>query len=533
MKGSKKQLSEMSEVFYNKIYVADARVALQGIPTESVDMYCTSPPYLRQRHYRTKPVIWGGLKDCAHQWVEVADKLHAGRGDAQRSGKYSKQMPIPDTKIQYSTCKICSATKNELGLETDADSYVRNLVEVFRECKRTLKKTGTLWVVIGDKRLEGKRWALTPQRLQIAMEDDGWIPCLELIWEKSNPLPTSSNGMFKPDFEKILVFAKTPDYYLDKNAVKIPLSPVTIKRNQYAIGSFNNKMPGGIGVHSRDSPTKKKFISEMFAKVAVEAYKMPKVGGEKHAGHNGNSAYSGKEVYNHDGLRHLGSVWTISTQARWRMEYCSKCDVLRDKKGMYKRCEDCHTKFADDEDVCKKCKGTVKELCCLTCNSVIHRHFAVYPEALIEPMVRSGSPRWVCPQCDAPFINTYTEERIDTRPGRKTGNAKSGTPSDPNKGLHNSEMSKKRQLIVRHPAGERQSCKCKLGSAMVRKRAVVGDPFLGFGTTLAVAFAEGRDAFGVELDPLSARTAELRTMPILARRVAGGKKEEEFNPWHP
>lgn len=513
---------------FNRIYVDDARSALKTVPDESVDQYITSPPYLRQRYYRTKPVVWGGVTGCEHQWIEHVENLHAGRGDSQRSGKYSEQEPVRDTKITYATCKLCNAYKGELGLEKHRDSYVRNLVEVFRECKRTLKKTGTLWVVIGDKRVDGSRWALVPQALQLAMEADGWLPVIMIVWKKTNPLPTSSPKMFKPDFEFILVFAKTPNYYLDKNAVKVPLSPVTVKRNKYPIGSFNNMTPGGIGINSRLSPKKKKFVDNVLVPTAIEAfYKMPKVGGSKHAGNNGNSAYSGNEVYNHDGLRHLGSVWEISTQARWRKEYCPKCDVLRDRKELFKRCADCHKKLDKDEDICEKCGSTVKELCCLSCKNEIHSHYALFPEALVEPMVRSGCPMWLCEHCAAPFVNIYDEKRIDTRPGKRTGNLKSGTPKDPNRALHNSEMSKKRQIIFRQLLGVKQTCKCKIG--LNRKRAVVGDPFCGFATTLSVAFAEGRDAFGVELDPLNARTGELRAMPILRAR----ESKEEFSPWHP
>jgi len=41
---------------------------------------------------------------------------------------------------------------------------------------------------------------------------------------------------------------------------------------------------------------------------------------------------------------------------------------------------------------------------------------------------------------------------INTRPGIETGNGKSGTEEDPNSNLHNSDLSAKRQIVVRGPA---------------------------------------------------------------------------------
>lgn len=41
-------------------------------------------------------------------------------------------------------------TDGQIGLEATPDEYIKKLVDVFREVRRTLKPDGTLWVNIAD-----------------------------------------------------------------------------------------------------------------------------------------------------------------------------------------------------------------------------------------------------------------------------------------------------------------------------------------------------------------------------------------------
>ena len=41
---------------------------LKTLDSESVDCCVTSPPYYGLRAYGTNPQIWGGDKDCQHEW---------------------------------------------------------------------------------------------------------------------------------------------------------------------------------------------------------------------------------------------------------------------------------------------------------------------------------------------------------------------------------------------------------------------------------------------------------------------------------
>jgi DNA modification methylase len=153
-------------------------------------------------------------------------------------------------------------------------------------------------------------------------------------------------------------------------------------------------------------------------------------------------------------------------------------------------------------------------------------HFAVYPPSLIEPLIKASCPQYVCLKCRTPRKMIYHEERINTRPGLDVGNGKSGKADDPNAGLHNADLSKYRQRIVRYPLiggkkhaaetgkhnrtysgnewqpvisreeAELTDCNCNAGF----RPGVCLDPFMGSGTTGEVALSLARNFIGIELN---------------------------------
>jgi hypothetical protein len=106
-----------------------------------------------------------------------------------------------------------------------------------------------------------------------------------------------------------------------------------------------------------------------------------------------------------------------------------------------------------------------------------------------------GSHGGVCDTCGKPLAATMTEQRLATRPGNDVGNDKSGTDADPNQALHNSDLSKYRQAIVRTVDTETELCTCTDKYVP----GIVLDPFIGAGTTAIVAKRLGRDWLGIEL----------------------------------
>jgi DNA modification methylase len=139
--------------------------------------------------------------------------------------------------------------ENQMGLEKTPEEYIENMVKVFREVRRVLKNDGLLWLNIGDSYsnsgkagqkqntnfgsidgvltksasgLPPKSLVGVPWRLAFALQADGWILRQDIIWHKPNPMPESVRDRCTKAHEYIFLFAKSPKYYFDIDAIKEP-----------------------------------------------------------------------------------------------------------------------------------------------------------------------------------------------------------------------------------------------------------------------------------------------------------------------
>lgn len=125
------------------ILVGDVRQRLSDIADGSVQCCVTSPPYWGLRDYGTS--IWeGGDLSCDHSTARSRgdDIKH---GDKQGTSAGSR----PNTQR---TCATCGATRvdSQIGLEQTPNAYVAEMVAVFREVWRVLADDGVLWLNLGD-----------------------------------------------------------------------------------------------------------------------------------------------------------------------------------------------------------------------------------------------------------------------------------------------------------------------------------------------------------------------------------------------
>jgi site-specific DNA-methyltransferase (adenine-specific)/site-specific DNA-methyltransferase (cytosine-N4-specific) len=138
----------------------------------------------------------------------------------------------------------------QIGAELDIRDYIKDLVAVFREVRRTLASDGTLWLNIGDGYTSGGRtWrapdsknkgramdyrAPTPEglkpkdligvpwRLAFALQEDGWYLRSDIIWNKPNCQPESVKDRPTRSHEYIFLFSKNEKYFYDAESVKEP-----------------------------------------------------------------------------------------------------------------------------------------------------------------------------------------------------------------------------------------------------------------------------------------------------------------------
>lgn len=226
------------------------------LPDGCAQMCATSPPFWSLRDYKVPPRVWGGTPGCAHQWG-AHEKPKPGRGN--RSGDYSTSsltnparqdtVARPQTAGQF--CTLCGAWYGCLGLEPSPVLFVAHLVEVFREVKRVLRDDGVCFVNMGDsyagnggsmrdshrignggRPVEGerayKKWlndwgtlkpkdlCLIPERLAIALQDDGWWIRKRITWAKKASMPDSVQDRPTSATEIIWLLAKSRRYFWDR-----------------------------------------------------------------------------------------------------------------------------------------------------------------------------------------------------------------------------------------------------------------------------------------------------------------------------
>ena len=153
----------------------------------------------------------------------------------------------------------------QIGLENTIQEYIQTMVKVFQEVSRVLRDDGVCWVNIGDtyagggrggnqehyqwgdihgvkspKELKQKNMMLIPQRLIIALQDDGWIIRSDIIWHKPNPMPESVKDRPTKAHEHIFLLTKSPKYYYDAEAIK---EPAVYPHNEEKSATTRKRMP--------------------------------------------------------------------------------------------------------------------------------------------------------------------------------------------------------------------------------------------------------------------------------------------------
>jgi site-specific DNA-methyltransferase (cytosine-N4-specific) len=271
------------KAYINKIVQGDCREVMRNFPPESIDMIMFSPPYWGLRNYGEETeTVWGVDPNCEHEWNEAIRDSHKGnpKGPSAQVGNVLKEIQV--FRIKEAFCVKCGAWKGQLGLEPDWRMYVEHIVEICREIKRVLKKTGSMYIVIGDtyackpagnevvyrwqhgnkpekdldkarvrydKTLQGyqpKCLMGIPWRVAFALIDDGWILRNDIIWHKPNAMPSSVKDRLTQTYEHIFHFVKRRKYYYDLDAIREPHKWVDkegrrIGSNQFGKGPFKHK----------------------------------------------------------------------------------------------------------------------------------------------------------------------------------------------------------------------------------------------------------------------------------------------------
>ncbi|MFC3088498.1 DNA-methyltransferase [Tabrizicola soli] len=159
--------------------------------------------------------------------------------------------------------------EGQIGAEIDVRDYIKDLVDLFREVRRTLREDGTLWLNIGDSYTSGGRtWRDTdaknkgramsyraptpeglkpkdligvPWRLAFALQDDGWYLRTDIIWNKPNCQPESVKDRPTRSHEYVFLFSKSEKYFFDHLAIKEPAVGPQPGKNRRTVWNINTE----------------------------------------------------------------------------------------------------------------------------------------------------------------------------------------------------------------------------------------------------------------------------------------------------
>ncbi len=129
-------------------------------------------------------------------------------------------LPLKDDSVDciitsppYFGCDPYSDTW-KIGTERKVKDYAMNLSIEMGDCRRVLKPSGVLWLIVGDND-DSVPISMAPQRLVADLVDDEeWIVAQEVTWVKNYRVPGRKRSYVHPESktEKAYMLAKTMGY---------------------------------------------------------------------------------------------------------------------------------------------------------------------------------------------------------------------------------------------------------------------------------------------------------------------------------
>ncbi|NVM22731.1 MAG: site-specific DNA-methyltransferase [Desulfobacterales bacterium] len=500
----------MKELPINQVVCGDAFSVVPTFPKESVDMVMTSPSYWGLRDYKNPKV----------------------------PGMFAK---------------------GGIGLEPHPQMYIDRLVVLCRLLKRVLKKTGSMYLVMGDTYfgsggnaekwpdtisgkasrpapekpitnnpriksnwLQPKQLMLIPSRTAIALQNDGWILRNDGCWYKKNHMPGSQKDRLTCSWEHIFHFVKS-------NKALFWVDQFT--------GEFSWKKPKQYYVHritgeKRFERPKKNWPADRLWYddekhplfdygwqghcyfYDLDAIRKPHKEQTKRRAVRG---LSGKlyEKYKEPKFGHPDTF----LKARPHIGYGNLEEKVQ--SGLTKL----HPKGANPGDtITTKHDLAVGRIGNFAYADPLHvkeynvlgknpgdflsiptkpfpqAHFAVYPEKICEDPIKASCPAQICVKCGKPRKRLVKAKRVDLE---GWGPATKQHTKVPISTIRNGKgrMGK----YVGETVGF-SDCSCAKGF----EAGVVLDPMCGSGTTLVVAHKLGRNFVGIDLNPSYVEMARKR-----------------------
>lgn len=484
-----------------EILHGDVFAMLATIPDGSVHLMACSPPYFGLRRYSVC-----SDEDCGRCVV----------GEESADGK--KLWIIPEVD------------EHEIGREESLEDYIEVLVKAFREVRRVLHPSGCVFLNLSDSYALGKprerdalesggmRWANkqsfrrdrrpreddphravkgfkpgdllgVPWRVAFALQDDGWILRCDMPWEKSNPQPESVDNRPTRQHEYIFLLAKERGYFYDNKAERTPLAESSVKRMQQA--TFDEQTGGDKDYAFGTNPNRS-------ARKALENLRRKTLESPRIHGRQRQAPEPGQPGWADASGANLRSVFHFSAEP-FTLELCSACKAIYEL-GEYRSLNKIEIEV----------EGEVveKRICKCGRYDAWLSHFATWPSALVQRLIRLGSSeKGCCPTCLEPWrrekkvVGFQVTEAMKYAGGNVEGRYVGTELKDyGGSGVQSPKGIKERTLKAMGEIVEYQwQPGCDHGLDPIP--CTVLDIFAGSGTTAAVARELGRSSVSIEIHP--------------------------------
>lgn len=512
----------------NKVLCGDVISELKRIPDESIDTVITSPPYFGLRSYDSLYDKEFSNKEKAKKWILKKEKENKDYFSKIREIKNVKNKTIGYKAIIYSKF----IKKNQVGLEETPKDYINRMVEIAKEVKRVLKKTGSFWLNIGDsyntksgsgmiygnlpnqkedeygvsehrhtKRGGGnyptKCLLQIPQRIAIALTDKvGFTLRNDIIWSKQvlihkknstigNVMPSSVKDRLNNSYEHLFFFTKNKKYYFDLNSIRIPHQTGSLERYQRAVNLGAIQVQGKMFEDKVDKPMQPpKVFREKFGKDKNYKGKFNGIG--KESENFGSPRARNERSSRLKDSKNIVDLPQSSHQGKTNAENLGSYRDFKIRKRVPRGglVPDNTSQARLEHDV-RNLKNEVdnniqgKNLCDVwqvnTQPSSI-KHFALFPVALLSRPIKTCLPNKICKKCGH-IVTTISEKEgtsIYSEQGKPEGIERSEMKWGKSHPNYNPRWWSSDKVI-----GE-NICKCKNPEY---EGGIVLDPFFGGGTT--------------------------------------------------
>ena len=368
------------------------------------------------------------------------------------------------------------------GLEPTLDEYICQMVEVFREVRRVLRKDGTLWLNLGDAYAGGGRGGgnkqdtnrgsvITPLpdvhglkpkdliglpwRVAFALQADGWWLRSEIVWAKLNPMPESVTDRPTRAHEYVFLLTKSAKYFYDADAIREPMAASSIER------------------------------------ISQESF-WEQTGGEKDHRNGVNPNRSARGALENL-ARRTPAGWNVNhDESNQKGRYPQKADKQRGHSRRHDGFNDRWDSMSKEE---QQAMGANKRtVWSIATQPYKGAHFATYPEKLVEPCILAGtSEKGVCGKCGVPWERVVEPTEAYKKTLDEAKDEKWYTSL-----TNNTHGNKGLSTTVNYQTTGWQPT-CDHDSEPVPPTVL--DPFCGSGTTGVVALRHGRSFIGIELNP--------------------------------